>query len=270
MWSELSLSRLGTAFLLSAAISVLAWRAKALSQSGAIAAFFVGGVVFGVGGWSGAAVLLTFFLSSSLLSRAFARHKEELGQFVLKGTERDAAQVLANGGFSTLCVLLGLQFPMFSGWFLAFCGGLAAANADTWATELGALSPQPPRLLSTGQIVPRGTSGGVTPLGLLASLLGAALVGAVAAWFASERLLTFGAVSVGGVVGSLFDSWLGAGWQAVYRCSRCEKETEQHPRHACGEQTYRVRGWKWLDNDGVNFACTVLGGIVAAGLGLLR
>ncbi len=269
MWGEFSLIRLGLAFLLSSLIGWLAWQAQALSKSGALAAFLVGGVVFGVGGWGGAAVLLTFFISSSLLSRAFARQKEALSSFVLKGSQRDAAQVFANGGFGALCLLAGLLFPDSPLPWLAFCGGFAAANADTWATELGVLSPLPPRLLTNGKLVPRGASGGVTPLGLLASLLGAILIGVVSTLFTEQGLLTLFAVSLGGFVGSLFDSWLGASFQAVYFCPQCQKETERHPRHSCGGLTHLQRGVKWLDNDAVNFACTVLGGMVALGIAVV-
>lgn len=270
MWSDLSLARLGAAFLLSLAIGLLAWRAKALSKSGAVAAFLMGGVVFGVSGWGGAAVLLTFFVSSSLLSRAFARQKEALDSFVLKSSQRDSAQVFANGGFGTLCLLVGLFFPDSPLPFLAFCGSVAAANADTWATEIGILSAWPPRLLTNGKIVPRGASGGVTPLGLLASLLGAVLIGGVSAFFTKQGWSAPVAVSLGGLLGSLFDSWLGASFQAVYFCPQCQKETERHPRHSCGESTHLLRGLARLDNDVVNFACTVLGGMVALGIGSLH
>jgi uncharacterized membrane protein len=63
---------------------------------------------------------------------------------------------------------------------LAFGGAMAAVNADTWATELGIFNPLPPRLITTGKTVERGTSGGVTPLGYLAALGGSALIGLLA------------------------------------------------------------------------------------------
>lgn len=264
MWSELSLARFGLAFGLSFLVAGAGWQLKALSSSGAVAAFLLGGVVFGVGGWGAATVLLTFFVTSSLLSRAFALRKKSLNNVVVKGSRRDAWQVFANGGFGALCLLAGLVFPHALFPFLAFCGSLAAANADTWATELGVLSNQPPRLLINGKVVRRGASGGVTWLGLVASLLGAVLIGGVAAIFVRQVGLTLLAVSLGGMLGSLLDSVLGASWQAVYFCPRCQMETERHPLHSCGETTHWLRGIAWLNNDGVNFACTVFGGLVAA------
>lgn len=266
MGNELSIYRLGLAFLLSAGICWPAWRAKALSKSGAIAAWLMGGLVFGVGGWRGAVILLSFFISSNILSRVFASQKESLSSFVLKGYQRDAGQVFANGGFGSLILLLEILCPDSILPFLAFCGAFAAANADTWATELGVLSPQPPRLLTSGEIVPRGTSGGVTWLGLLAACFGAALIGGMAALFVDEGIQTFLAVSCGGFLGNIFDSWLGARYQAIYFCPNCQKKTEHYPQHSCAETTYLLRGIAWLDNDVVNFACTVVGGAVAVGM----
>jgi hypothetical protein len=51
--------------------------------------------------------------------------------------------------------------------------------------------------------------------------------------------------------------------QAIYYCPRCEKETERYPIHTCGAETRQVRGWGWMDNDGVNWVCTVVGAVMA-------
>jgi len=59
--------------------------------------------------------------------------------------------------------------------------------------------------------------------------------------------------------GALFDSLLGATVQAIYYCPACQKETERYPSHSCGTETGQIRGWTWLSNDWVNFACGVFG-----------
>jgi uncharacterized membrane protein len=70
-----------------------------------------------------------------------------------------------------------------------------------------------------------------------------------------------GIASLGGLLGSLFDSYLGATVQAIYRCPHCNKETEKHPLHTCGTKTVQVRGWSWLNNDMVNLGCAVMGAV---------
>ncbi len=259
-------------FLLAILIAFLAHRAHSLNRSGALAAGFVGTVIFGVGGWQWAILLLTFFITSSALSRAFKKRKQGLNEKYSKGHERDAGQVFGNGGVATLFAALHGLFPDALWPWLGFAAALAAVNADTWATELGVLNPHPPRLITNGKPVEKGTSGAVSLAGTLAALTGSALIGLLAALFAplsSSFFLTLSVVTLAGLLGSLFDSLLGATVQAIYYCPACQKETERYPLHTCGAATVQIRGWKWLDNDWVNFACGVAGAVVGVLTGLL-
>lgn len=271
-----------TGFLLALLIAFIAFRVKALSRSGALAALGLGTVIFGLGGLSWAVLLLAFFISSSTLSRLFKRRKSALDEKFSKGSQRDAGQVLANGGVAGVFAILHAFFPQ-AGWTWIGCAAaLAAANADTWATELGVLNPGAPILITSGRPVERGTSGGISPAGTLAALAGAAFVALFAAlgyrtalqigprapYLTSPTGLlfdggVFGLAALGGLAGSLVDSLLGATLQAIYYCPACQKETERHPQHTCGTDTRRVRGLAWLDNDWVNTACTLSGALLA-------
>ena len=254
-------------------IGWLAWRAGALSSSGAWAAALTGGLIFGLGGLPWAVLLLTFFISSSALSRLFARRKASLSEKFSKGSRRDWGQVLANGGLGASLAVIYALWPAQPWPWVAFAGAMAAVNADTWATELGVLNPTPPRLITNGKPVERGTSGAISLLGSLAALAGAGLVALFAAVFsipssapAQEILAMITAALLGGLSGAFFDSFLGATVQAIYYCPACQKETERHPRHLCGAETTQARGWGWLDNDWVNFAASLVGALVAVAL----
>lgn len=161
-------------------------------------------------GWRGCVLLLAFFVSGSLLS---------------KTTSRNERQVLANGGVAALAALAGS--------WAGFAGALAAAAADTWATEIGRRSRTPPRLITNGTPVPAGTDGGITLLGTVGGMAGAALIAGLASLVEPRVAI---AVAVGGVFGMLLDSLLGATVQGAFR---------------------------WLDNDAVNLAATLGGGSLA-------
>lgn len=246
-------------------IGYLAYRARSLSQSGAWAAALSGGLIFGLGGLPWAVLLLTFFISSSALSRAFVRQKAMLNEKFAKGSQRDWSQVLANGGLGAGLALCSVLWPE-AGWtWPAYLGAMAAVNADTWATELGVLNPSAPRLITTWKPVERGTSGAISLVGSLAALGGGLLVGMAAGIFKPELwIATLAAAGLGGLVGSFFDSTLGATVQAIFTCPACNKETERHPRHSCGTATHHLRGWLWINNEVVNFACSLAGALAAA------
>lgn len=263
------LLQLGLGFSLSLIISLLAWRLRTLTSSGGIAALFVGGMIFGLGGLNWAVLLLAFFISSSALSRTARTYKQTVSDKFSKGSQRDWGQVLANGGLGSLCAFAHVFLPMEIWPWIVFLGAMAAVNADTWATELGVLQHKPPRLLTTGKVVPPGTSGAVSLLGTLASLAGALFVGSVAMLVSRSPLYeTFAwkaliVSSLSGLGGSLFDSLLGATVQGIYYCPACQKETEKHPLHSCGTNTEHLRGWRWLNNDWVNFGASLFGAMTA-------
>ncbi|NMB86783.1 MAG: DUF92 domain-containing protein [Chloroflexi bacterium] len=262
--------RLLTGAVLALVISVLAYRARSLNRSGALAATLLGTVVFGLGGLAWAVLLIGFFVSSSALSRLSAGRKRSLNEKFSKGSQRDAGQVLANGAVAGLCVLLQLLFPGQAWPWLAFAGSLAAVNADTWGTELGVLSRTSPVLITTGRPVERGTSGGISLAGTLAALGGGLFIALLALLFDPAPGLAWGVlpvVGLAGLLGSLVDSALGATVQAIYVCPACNKETERHPLHTCGTPTQWIRGWRWMDNDWVNITCALAGGAAAALLG---
>jgi len=250
-------------FLLAILIAFLAYKAHSLNKSGALAAAFTGTIIFGIGGWAWAILLLTFFITSSTLSRAFKKSKQGLDEKFSKGHERDAGQVFGNGGIATLFAALHFFFPNEIWPWLGFAAALAAVNADTWATELGVLNPHPPRMITNlKKVVEKGTSGGISLIGTLASLTGSALIAFLASLLTGNWSL-FLLVTFSGLAGSLFDSFLGGTVQAMYYCPTDKKETEKHPLHTCGTQTVHIRGWEWLDNDLVNFSCGAFGMLVA-------
>lgn len=247
-------------FLIAAAIAVTARRYGALGTGGAIAAVALGTITIAAG-WSWGTLLVAFFVSSAVLSRIGDETKQQrTASVIAKGKERDAVQVLANGGVFGMAALLWLLLPS-PAWLALGAGGLAAATADTWGTEVGTLAAAPPRMITSWEAVPHGTSGAISAAGMTATVCGAAFIGllaGVAQWPADIAV----AAVLGGVSGALVDSFLGARLQARRHCPSCETPTERHVHH-CGTRTNEAGGVLWLDNDVVNLLAAASGGCIA-------
>ncbi len=243
---------------------------RSLSRSGAVAAVPVGTAIVAAGGWWWGALIVAFFGSSSWLSR---QHPHPAGQTTQprRGSERDVVQVLANGAIAALIAASSpyRSPPARRYRYPAYAGALAAATADTWATEIGAGSRSAPRLITTGRVVPPGTSGGVTRRGTAGAFAGASFLGMLAAVVPVEgpherRARIIGATALAGVAGAMTDSLLGATLQAAYQCPVCGA-TVEHPRH-CDTGAVLVRGVPAVTNDLVNLAATGTGAVAATGI----
>ncbi|MFQ3610381.1 MAG: DUF92 domain-containing protein [Fimbriimonadales bacterium] len=248
---------------LAGGVALIAYRMRLLTWDGALGAVVVGMSIFGIGQLAGSVPLLVFFFSSSLLPRLLGRKN--------RGEQRTFVQVMANGGAPTLSAWLAWLLPEHAetAW-MAYTASLACAMGDTWATEIGTRFGGRPRLITNLSPVPPGTSGGVTLTGTLGALFGTAIlcgIGAGAFGFSAvQTLLCF----IAGIVGVFADSLLGATLQGKYRCSVCGALTET-PRH-CQMPATRIRGQRWLDNNGVNLLSTLTAGVVPLlgyGVGIL-
>ena len=163
---------------------------------------------------------------------------------------------------------------------VAVLGALACCNGDTWASELGSvLGSGQPRLITSLRKVPRGTNGGVTLMGLLASCLGGLLIGMtyyLGILLSASRsdmsrapdqlnVLLLGAV--GGLLGSVIDSLLGASLQFSGRDVKTGKIVE-----VCRNGVTPISGQQFLDNHSVNLVSSIITAVflpkVAIAMGL--
>lgn len=245
-----------------------------LSLSGAIAAVAVGLGTLGSSFRFGA-VLLAFFFSGSKLT-AWKEEKKQVDEEFKKGGQRDWRQVFCNGLIPALLAvghgwLTGLRdvplggglearaITLLSG---AFLGYFACCCGDTWASELGQLSEDTPRLITTGRPVQKGTNGGVTLLGMGASVAGGMFTGLVF-WacgalspslggpglqgvaFRQWQLIPLGLAA--GLLGSVLDSVLGATVQFT-GYNRVTRRITGRP----GADVFHISGYPLLDNNLVN------------------
>ncbi|MBR2467146.1 MAG: DUF92 domain-containing protein [Clostridia bacterium] len=172
---------------------------------------------------------------------------------------RDAYQVLANGALAFVFSALYLAFNN-EAFLFAFMAAAAEAFSDTAASGFGSLSRGAFDLFKMRRIE-KGMSGGMSLIGTLASLLGAALTALIPFAFGVIRLRGFLLVVICAFSGALFDSFLGSLVQVKYRCGMCGKLTES-PVH-CGDKCAKVSGISFVNNDAVNFVSSLFASALA-------
>lgn len=223
--------------LISLVISGLAYFRKSLSLSGFIAATFFGAILYVFGGWVVWIALIIFFVSSSLLTKLHEKKEKEKEH---KG--RNYIQVISNALPAAIFSIAFYHTDQIV-FLLGAMVAIAASNSDTWASEIGILSKGKTRYIVNFKLAPKGISGGITYLGTLASLVGALVISITFVitygifvsfdWlFLLEALLI---LTVGGFLGSIIDSYLGALIQAKYK----------------GVKTGIITDAKWLPNEDV-------------------
>lgn len=259
--------RLAIGAAISVILAVVSVRIRSLSLNGGVGATVIGTVIFANGGWSWYVVLLTFFLSSSCLTRFRYSTKAATGVGELRAGSRSLWQTVGQGGVAVLIAGIALLSTTTSILVAAaFVGALAEANADTWAVEIGVLSKGNPRMITKlSRAVPAGTSGGVSAIGEASACAGAfcvALVGAFLGVLGPAPLVPLLVAGFAAILGEHFDSLLGATVQAVYYCPNCKEETERRI-HRCGIATDHVKGFGVLTNEAVNFISTCIAATIA-------
>jgi uncharacterized protein (TIGR00297 family) len=233
------------------------YKVRSLSASGAVAAIFVGMAIFLGFDLKGLLLLGVFFSSSTYWSKYKSSAKKEMEERLEKGARRDWRQVVANGGTAALFSIFYYFEPSIV-LLIGFTVALASANSDTWASEIGSLSKKNPIYIRTFRRVEKGTSGAMSILGSAAALLGSLLIALVSFLLFPFNIYHLFIVFLFGFIGNIVDTLFGAYYQKVYTCSNCGIETEK--QNHCQRQTVRIKGYRLVDNDMVNF----LSGFIAA------
>lgn len=255
---------------------------KGVNRSGAVLGLIVG-VVLAISNHAFLVTLSTFFLSGSRATK-FRNQEKKKFEEDFKGGEgrRNWLQVLCNTGMALqLAVLyiidcgcgerpIDFKTNYRSSWLsIGVMSSFACCNGDTWASELGTvLAKGDPFLITTGKRVPRGTNGGVSWVGLIVSFLGGVLIGfvhyltnlyAIDSDLLRESspqwpLIVIG--GIGGLVGSLIDSIIGATMQ--FSGQNDEGKIVETP----GKHVKHISGIRVLDNHSVNLISSILTGMI--------
>lgn len=231
------------AALLFAALSVIAQRKKWLTVSGAVAACWVGLLLYASGGYKAFVAPGIFLISGSLLSKLNAAPKEKDG--------RNAIQVFANGIvgiIAMMCYGISHQTIYLYAAIVSFC----ISMSDSSSSELGVYFKGRTFDILSFKKTPPGVSGGISLQGSLAGLLGALLVAAATTGVYHFSAAIFAWITIAGFTGMLADSILGSWLQIKF--STADGSISDDPTN----NAKKIKGFSWCTNDSVNILSNIL------------
>lgn len=253
-----------------------AYGLRCATLAGAAALGIQVALIIAMAGWVWGLVPLIYILALIILSRYRRVEKAALSDALRRGQRLTWQGAVARLGWaSVLAALNGSASPLLG--YAALVGCVAASTADLAATQLGVLSAQPPRLITTWLPARTGTPGAISMLGTLAAVGAAWLVGlvgllsqAIQGWTAAlptPRIWIWlpAAALAGGMAGALVDSLLAATAQRVYYDPN-RHEITAYESSDDGLPNEPVRGWVWLTDEAIDAVATVIG---AAASGVL-
>jgi uncharacterized protein (TIGR00297 family) len=224
-----------------AVLALAAYAARGVDLSGALCGWCLGVALYAFSGWRGFSLLLLFFVLGTACTKIGYAKKALLGIAQEKGGRRGAKHAIANTGAGVLFAFLAVATPYHTVFILALVAAFATAAADTVSSEIGQAFGRTTYLVTSFTRVPAGTEGAVSLEGTLAGIAASTVP---AAFAAGVSLITWPGAAVvvaAAFVGTTLESYLGATLQRTDA----------------------------IDNEVVNFANTLAGGLAAMGLSLL-
>ena len=223
------------------ALAIAAYLARGVDLSGALCGWCLGVALYALSGWRGFAMLLVFFVLGTACTKIGYAKKAILGIAQEKGGRRGARNAIANTGAGVVFAFLAVATPHHALFTLALVAAFATAAADTVASELGQAFGRTTYLVTTFKRVSAGTEGAVSLEGTLAGLVASTVP---AAFAAATSLISWPGAAVvvaAAFIGTTLESYLGATLERT----------------------------NTIDNEVVNLANTLAGGLAAMGLSLL-
>lgn len=220
---------------------IISVRKGKLDVAGALTGGVIGFLIFMGAGFTGIAMIGTFFILGTAATSWKMKQKQQLLLAEREKGRRNAIQVIANGGVAAVAGLLIILFPEHKELFrIMMAASLASATADTLSSELGNVYGKRYYNIVSFQSDKRGLDGVVSLEGSLFGVAGSLVIALIYAlgfsWGSAVWIIV-----VAGVLGNILDSILGATLQR---------------RH-------------YLNNDAVNLLNTLLAALIGGGLFLL-
>lgn len=198
------------AFIIITAGALISMLTKRLTVTAALAGWLLGMIIFWGAGFTGLALLATFFILGSGATVWKLTAKKQVGLAENRNGKRDAGQVIANAGVAAILALSSKccanTMDMIQ---LMIASGFSAATADTLSSELGNIYGKRYYHILSFRRMQRGANGASSLQGSIAGIGGSTIIALVYAWGAGWHTQHFLTIIIAGTVGNMADSVLG-------------------------------------------------------------
>ncbi len=208
-------------FFLNFILISLFCRVPLMTKGGWISAGVLGSILWGCLSWQGWCAVVIYLLFGSLVTKIGYKFKNEKGIAEKRGGSRGPENVwgsAATGLFFAIMVKLNFTNSVF--YHIGFAASFAAKLADTFGSEIGKRFGRNTYLITSFRKVERGTEGGISFEGTVASALGAIFMSLI--MFNLNIISTkyqFLIVAISGFLATISESFIGAKFQDEYKLS---------------------------------------------------
>ena len=191
-----------------------------MTKGGWISAGILGTILWGCLSWQGWMSVVIYLLFGSLVTKIGFKFKKEQGIAEKRGGRRGPENVwgsAATGLF--LAIMTKYNAANVEIFKVGFAASFAAKLADTFGSEIGKRFGKDTYLITSLKKVERGTEGGISIEGTLASVLGSIFMAFIMLFLSIISINHFIVVIVSGFLATLSESIIGAKFQNKYKLS---------------------------------------------------
>ena len=208
-------------FCLNFILILLFFRVPLMTKWGWISAGILGSILWGSLSWQGWISVVIYLLFGSLVTKIGYKFKRQKGIAEKRGGRRGPENVWGSAATGLFfAIMVKLNFANLLLYKIGFAASFSAKLADTFGSEIGKRFGRNTYLITSFKKVDRGTEGGVSLEGTIASAVGAIFMSSI---MLSCSIITtkyqFLIVSISGFLATISESIIGAKFQERYKLS---------------------------------------------------
>tara|TARA_Y100000589_G_scaffold73081_1_gene66113 strand:+ start:2714 stop:3436 length:723 start_codon:yes stop_codon:yes gene_type:complete len=208
-------------FLLNFFLILIFCKIPVMSPSGWISAGILGTILWGSLSWSGWLSVVIYLILGSLVTKVGYKYKDKIGIAEKRGGRRGPENVWGSASTGLFfAIMLSLDISDNVLLKIGFAASFAAKLADTFGSEIGKRFGRNTFLITSFKRVKKGSEGGISLEGTLASLVGSIIMSWV--MYSLEIIMLksqFIIVSISGFMATIFESFIGAKFQDRFNLS---------------------------------------------------